>query len=374
MTILLDEQGSVPGFKKIIQEAASQDNVKSLLVFACDGNGFTPQGIDPVLQEVPVPIFGGVFPSIIHQQSRLERGTIVVPFPAQATCIQVDTLKDPRIDFIKLIDNQIDAEPDFNTMFIFVDGFAKRINALINALFTIYGLEPNYIGGGAGSLDMQQKPCVLTNAGLRAEGAIIAMLDLPSSVGVSHGWRSIAGPFRITEADGNIIKSLDWRPALELYGEQLVACGEPKLTPDNFFDIAKSYPFGITKLGAERVVRDPFAPTPEGHLVCVGEVEAGSFVDILNGDAQSLIQAAQRAREISLGGLSPAVRQPLCVFIDCISRVLFLQDAFQQEIEAVSTGVQHLVGACTIGEIANSGNDYIEFYNKTAVVGLLESG
>ena len=60
-------------------------------------------------------------------------------------------------------------------------------------------------------------------------------------------------------------------------------------------------------------------------------------------------------------------------FIDCISRVLFLEGDFEQELQAVSRSGIPLIGALTLGEIANSRNDYLEFYNKTSVVGVLQA-
>ncbi|HEY8905633.1 MAG TPA: FIST C-terminal domain-containing protein, partial [Rhodoferax sp.] len=59
-------------------------------------------------------------------------------------------------------------------------------------------------------------------------------------------------------------------------------------------------------------------------------------------------------------------------FIDCISRVLFLGPDFPKEMVAVNTG-QPLIGALTLGEIANNGSDFLEFFNKTAVVGLIDA-
>jgi len=105
--------------------------------------------------------------------------------------------------------------------------------------------------------------------------------------------------------------------------------------------------------------------------VCVGEVPEGSFVDIMTGDETSLVDAAARARGLSSEALGDDAE--LSIFIDCISRVLFLGEQFEQEIDAVKDGSRPLVGACTIGEIANSGSDYLEFYNKTSVVANLQT-
>jgi hypothetical protein len=371
MAVYVDPIGSVQGFEHILQAAVQDGRDGTLLILSCDANAFTPEQLDPILRTVTTPIIGGTFPAILHDLTKLDKGTIITTLPCRAHCILIEALGDETMDFIEAIDRQIESAPDFRTMVIWVDGLARRINDLICSLFTVFGLEYNYIGGGAGSLSMQSKPCIMTNQGLKAGAAQIAMLDCPSSVGVCHGWTSLAGPFRITESHGSIIETIDWRPAFDLYRHVLGQSVQVELNRENFFDIAKGYPFGIAKLEAERLVRDPVQVTPEGFLVCAGDVPAGSFVDILRGDVPSLLKATHTARQRCDNHRPSGLANPLNIFIDCISRVLFLEDLYPQEIQAAFTPGQPMVGACTIGEIANTGSEFIEFYNKTAVLGVL---
>jgi hypothetical protein len=371
MAVYVDTGGSVQGFERILDAAVHDDRAGTLLIFSCDANAFAPGLLDPILRSVKIPIIGGTFPAIFHDQTRLDQGTVIATVPARASTIIIERLSDETIDFVDAIDRQIEGAPDFRTMVIWVDGFARRINELINSLFTVFGLEYNFIGGGAGGLCMQSKPCIITNQGLKADAAQIAMLDCPSSVGVCHGWTSMAGPFRITESCGNTIKTIEWRPAFDLYRDILLQYAKAELDRENFFAMAKGYPFGIAKLEAEPLVRDPVLVTPEGGLVCAGDMPEGSFVDILSGNTRSLLEATRTARQ-RRDNLRPSeLKSPLNLFIDCISRALYLGDQFPQEIQAAFTPNQPMIGACTIGEIANTGNDFIEFYNKTAVSGVL---
>ena len=110
-----------------------------------------------------------------------------------------------------------------------------------------------------------------------------------------------------------------------------------------------------------------------GALVCVGEVPVESYVDILTGDESSLVNAARKALTLSLEAYLGPANHKVFFFIDCISRVLFLGKEFEKEIQAVYQEGIPLIGALTLGEIANSGKDYLEFYNKTAVVGCMEA-
>ena len=371
MITRLDRTGSVEQLKNLLDEVASLDNVQSILVLACDQNGFTPETVDGILGNVSVPLFGGVFPEIIHEKEKLSRGVIVAGLSDRAKVQVIPGLSGVDSDYEQLIDDTA-VSNDTRTMIVLVDGLARRISSLIDALFNVFGLEFNYVGGGAGSLSFEQKPCLFTNDGLVQDSALLVTLATESGVGVCHGWTDVGGPYQVTESDRNVIQSLDWSPALDVYRSVVEKHAQKPLTVDNFFEIAKSYPFGIIKLGTEKVVRDPLRVQGDDSLVCVGEVPQGCYVHILTGDVHSLVTAAGRALQLGEQSFHSTSGQRTTLFIDCISRALFLDEQFRRELEAVHQEHTSLIGALTLGEIANSQRDYLEFYNKTSVVGVLE--
>lgn len=374
MKIRFDSQGCKDVFAQLVDELQANDEVEGLMVLACDDNGWTPIDINPIIATLTKPIFGGIFPQIIHEQKNYQVGTLVIGLPKCPDIRCIDGLSDPNADYDQQLDqfadDWIDAAGD-STLVVFVDGLSKRISALVQSLFFTFGLEQNFIGGGAGSLSFNQRPCLFSPKGLLEDAAIVARLPMASGVGVAHGWMPISEGMKVTEADRNVIKSIEWRPAFEVYRELVEVSSGQTFTDNNFFDIAKGYPFGIGKLGTELVVRDPLMLDEQGGMVCVGEVPQGCFVKILKGTHESLVTAASLARERAEASISgSAVDHDTAFFIDCISRVLFLEDGIVEEFAAVSAG-RRLFGALTLGEIANNGKDYLEFYNKTAVVGLL---
>lgn len=372
MIINLDRIGNVDSFKENLERVLENESVQSLLILACDENGFTPETIDPLLAGISIPVVGGIFPQIIYAKENLSKGTIIAGLSTPLDVQFIPGLTDPDADYEALIDEKFPATGDAKTMFVFVDGLGVRIVDLLDSLFNVFGLEINYVGGGAGSLSFVQRPVLFTNEGLQMDGALLALADLASGVGVGHGWESIRGPFKVTESEQNILKSLDWKPAFEVYRDVVEAVSGQVFGEDNFFDISKGYPFGINKMGSEKIVRDPIAKGEDGTIVMVEGIPQESFVDILSGDNKSLIAAAQRAYDQGQAAFSGEAEKPWTFFIDCISRVLFMEDEFVQELNAVHIDATPLIGALTLGEIANSGDAYLEFYNKTAVIAVIE--
>lgn len=372
MEIVFGEEGSVEELGRILRQMDDKDGVTGMMILACSASEFTPAQVDPILRSISKPLVGGVFPAIISGENRHERGLLVIGFSSRMHATSIDQLSFEDTDVEEQLLSGLPEGADLPAHLVFVDGFTQRIGELTRSLFDAFGHGHRAIGGGAGSLDFVQRPCVFTNKGLRVDCAAVAALGTDASLGVAHGYIGVGGPYRVTESEGNTIRSLNWKPAYETYRQVVEQHSHKSFDDHEFFDLAKAYPFGIARLDAERVVRDPISVSEEGELVCVGEVPEGSHVDILVGSKPSLIAAATEARTIA--DQASRGENGAYLFIDCISRVLFLEDDFDMELKAVSTGERAVFGACTIGEIASGGAEFVEFYNKTAVVARFNEG
>ncbi|WP_045215021.1 FIST signal transduction protein [Desulfonatronovibrio magnus] len=369
MIVRICETGKASSFITKLKEVEKHPQVKAIMILACDANGFTPESVDQALKDCPHPVMGGIFPQIIANAENMEKGTVIAGFFHDMKCSVVQGLSNNDLDLDDAVSESLDGiDCVGKTMFVFVDGLSTRISAFIEGMFNNIGLMPNYIGGGAGSLSFEQKPCLFSSEGLLMDAAILGVSDVASGIGVAHGWHPVSKAIKVTQSEKNKVISLNWEPALQVYSKTIEEHSGSSFADQDFFDIAKAYPLGIVKLDTEMVVRDPIM-TEDNSLVCVGEVPEGSFVYILHGNMESLIQGAVQARDAAVADYSNHGDSSF-FFMDCISRVLFMGQSFENELQAVSTG-SFLFGALTLGEIANTGDSYLEFYNKTAVAGIL---
>ncbi len=372
MIINIEKSKSITAFKKAIKELENQDNIKSILILSCEANNYTPKNTDVILKKIKKPIFGGIFPQIINGKNKMTQGSLFIGFEHNLKTLTVpvpDTQNERYDKLLEFSERIIDSK----TMFIFLDGFTKGITNFLDEIFNVIGLQLNYFGGGAGSLEkLTSSPCLFSNYGLLQNKAMLVAFDGESSVGVKHGWNSISTPVQITESFDNTIKAIDWRPAFDVYKEIVEEHSGQKINVNNFFDKAKAYPFGISKHNNEMVVRDPIITNANNEIVCVGEVPQNSIVNILNGNNSSLIGAAEEACDEAKKMFNDKIEQKCLFVIDCISRVLFLEDDFQKELMAMYSDDYPLFGIISIGEIANNGDNFLEFYNKTIVAAFIE--
>lgn len=359
-------------FRKDFDDVVADMHDGSLFVFICDANEWDAQALSSLFQGCPRPLIGGVFPQIVHESEHSELGYLIVTTDLQLTPILVQGLDDDAVDFESTLNSVIDEDVDVNSMIVFVDGLSARISTFVDSLFALFGADVSYVGGGAGSLSFEQSPCVLSNDGLFQSAAVIGLLSKPLQIEVGHGWEPVNEGHFVTGVDKNVVKEIDYKNAFSVYRSLISRhLNDSEITPENFFEIAQSFPLGIKKMDGDYVVRDPISVNEDGNLVCVGELSEGDHIDILRGNADALIESSKQ----TAARLLTSARSGGDVFVmDCISRALFLEHNFELELQAIAdqfTGDQAMFGALVLGEIANSGSGYLEFYNKTTVVSML---
>ncbi|MEB1805880.1 MAG: FIST C-terminal domain-containing protein [Bacillaceae bacterium] len=324
-------------------------------------------------REKSIECFGGLFPAVIYNNESYDRGAVLSVVSLVHPPAVIKGIDEPEIGITELFNNVSTKEAQ--TALLFVDGLTPHVAEFLKSLFNKVGRSLSYIGGGAGSLSLQQQPCLFTNEGIYQDAALIALRKEKTQLGVAHGWQAIQGPYVATKTERNRIIELNWEAAFPVYQQVIEQETERQVTRENFFDIEKAYPFGLMKDATEDVVRDPIKVNDEGDLVCVGEIPENTVLEILKGDPKSLIEAAKQASVQAISSIENVKHSPLV--IDCISRVLFLGEDFKQELgtihETLSSKQSNqlpVIGALTMGEISSYGDGYLEFFNKTTVVGV----
>ena len=311
------------------------------------------------ISQLKARCYGAIFPEIIYENSHLKKGIIVTELEQEPTLI--DTMDTPVFTGTNI--------ENIGSMLVFVDGLSAYIDSFLFSLFESIDEDCILFGGGAGKLTLKQEKVIFSPQKMAQDAALMVALSQTVNVGVNHGWEFLEGPFVATSTDKNLLKKIDYESAFDVYKSVVEKDSKLKFTDDNFFDISKSYPLGIVTMDGEVIVRDPIL-TEDGTLVLVGVMPENSVINILKGEKSNLINAASHAAD---SAMSSSCDSDIVFMIDCISRVLFLEDSFKEEIGSIKNkiGSVPLVGALTLGEIANNSKEYIDFYNKTCVVGAL---
>lgn len=323
------------------------------------------------LNKKGIRFIGGIFPMIIYNNDVSKKGIVVhrLHHVIDLSTIQNISKKNFSVSPIEFKNNTA------YSLITYVDGLTSNISHFLSTLYENYGMKTNYFGGGTGSLTLKQRPCVFSKDGFFQDAAVVCLMEMKSNIGVKHGWQKLDGPFIVTKAKNNIVEEINWENPYEIYKKIVEEDSGIKFSDSSFFDLANGYPLGIIKQGVDYIIRDPLTVKGNKSLICIGEVEENTMINIMKGDNSLLIKAAKDA---SVEIVSKAVNPKNAIIIDCISRILYLKDEFKYELESVSHTIQDkfpnvsVSGALTLGEISSYGNGYIEFYNKTIVVGLFE--
>ena len=252
---------------------------------------------------------------------------------------------------------------------VLTDALAGYADALTDALTMAIAGEYQFFGGGAGDNAQFQRTTVFSGTEVLTDAAVALEIlsEKPLGIGVSHGWEPASAPFRVTEADGLRLVSLNGLPAVEAFQEHALATGEK-------LEVSSPIPFFLQNIlgidtGSGYRLRVPLAVNDDGSVHCAAEVPAGSIVRIMKSSDASAAEAAERATDSALAAIGD-LRPKAALFFDCVATRLRCGDQFPAEVAAVTNkiGDAALVGCNTHGQIARAEGQFDGFHNCTAVV------
>jgi hypothetical protein len=255
---------------------------------------------------------------------------------------------------------------------VMADALAGHADVLVDELTLATGGQYQFFGGGAGDNAQFQRTSVFCGREVLNDAAVaLEMLTVkPIGVGVRHGWAPASAAFRVTEADGTRLVSLNGLPAAEAFAAHATTTAQT-LVP------AAPIPFFLHNIlgieaGDSYRLRVPLAILPDGSVQCAAEVPQGSVVYIMCASAASAVEAAQEATQAALAALGDNKPQA-ALFFDCVATRLRMGDQFGEEVDMVRDQLAgaDLLGCNTHGQIARAEGQFEGFHNCTAVVAVL---
>jgi methyl-accepting chemotaxis protein len=256
------------------------------------------------------------------------------------------------------------------TTVLLTDGLAGKGEDLVLELFERGQSTMQIVGGAAGdegAFKETQVGCG-TRAASNAAAAMHVFSSKPWGVGVGHGLRATTKPLRVTKANGNIVHEINNAPAFDVYKQHAAARGV-QLNTSNAGSYMIANELGIHFFDKVSRARAPLSVGANGALTCAAAIPEGAMVSVLDGDPDSMVEAAASAAQEAQQHLQGARAAGVLLF-DCVCRGMILKDGFQREIDAVRHvfGDVPVAGFLTYGEIARYRGRLDGWHNTTAVV------
>ena len=254
----------------------------------------------------------------------------------------------------------------FRSALVMTDALAGHADDFVEEMTLMTAGNYKLFGGGAGDDAHFRKTHVFmdTEAVPNAAVALEIVSKKPIGVGVSHGWEPASPPFRVTQADGARLISLNSFPASEVLLEHARATGQT-LQLDNPLPFFLHNVLGIVTDGGFRL-RVPLSIEADGTVVCAADIPEGALLHVMKPQGLSAMEATKNALS-QLDGMAPAA----ALFFDCVATRLRMGKEFGFELKAVEDVLGNgasFAGCNTYGQIASSEGQFNGFHNCTAVV------
>jgi len=242
-----------------------------------------------------------------------------------------------------------------NLSIIFSDGLISDGTSLINGLQENLGRSFPLIGASASDNLSFSRTFQYFNNDLLTDSCCGLLFGgkLNFGLGIKHGWRALGKIRYVTKSEGNIIKEINAKPAVQLY-EDYFAKDALELAKE-LRRISIFYPIGIYLQGEkEYLLRNIISIRDDGSLVTQGDIPQDSPIRLMIGTKDSCLAAAVTSCEEAKNNLG-AQKTKFVMIFDSASRFTLLGRDCLRELEIIKAVFGEntpLIGIYTYGEQA----------------------
>jgi len=250
---------------------------------------------------------------------------------------------------------------------------------IVEGIESGFGGEVTVFGGMAGDDLILQAPLVFTNGKISVNGLLAIIIDEDKIAinGIATcGWKAIGTTKTETKSIGNIVYTIDDKPALDMVMKYLGVDIDLDSGKDVVTHIGAYYPLQLERENVAPVMRTAmFANKEDRSLICAGNVPRGSKVRFsLPPDFEAIDKVVEECAEIK------NEKQPeadAMIMFSCISRHLSFGVMIREEIEQVQqVWSAPMAGFFSYGEFGKSRQagktGKHEFHNNTCCVAVMK--
>lgn len=215
-------------------------------------------------------------------------------------------------------------------------------------------------GGGAYTGESDADSCVFAK-GWKPDSKALALAFYSGRnfhIDTRHvsGWKPLGHDFKITSAEGNVLKTLNNRPAFDIYSQYL------DIENDEYFESnAIEFPFICKTKDGKDIMRTPVSSRPDGSIVMFSEIDTFPRVRLSYGDKGYITKCIdEEACKIC------SFRPDAITLFSCVARRAFWADDIDRE-SAIFQQIAPTSGFYTSGEVLSEGKR-LYHYNETLLI------
>ena len=263
-----------------------------------------------------------------------------------------------------------------NPAFIIASGWLTQDGEnIVEGITNGFGADVIIFGGMAGDDLVLDGPLVFTNNQSSSKGLLALIIDedkIQINGIATCGWKPIGTTKTITKSEGNIVYTIDDKPALDMILKYLGVDYDFDSGKEIVTQLGALYPLQMEREGLAPVMRTAmFANRIDRSLICAGNVPQGAKVRFSlppDFDVIDTVVAECTDLKNEMQNEADAV-----IMFSCISRYLSFGVMTSEEIERIANVWNApLIGFFSYGEFGKSKNGKHEFHNNTCCVVVLK--